>query len=158
MRPDVVRSQIDLNCFDFRGLWRPYWGGGARICTPGNKLAQCQREPGQRQTKKAKKQPREARRSSPWCREGRIIWRGQVEGGGGEGGEVETGCRDGTRGVMDQHNEAPAGPEETGAKAVVPCPGLCLLQQVGCWPLNLCSWVSNGTHPPPPSSLPPLTF
>ncbi|MEQ2264259.1 hypothetical protein XENORESO_014696 [Xenotaenia resolanae] len=35
------------------------------------------------------------------------------------------------------------GPEEAGAKAGVLGPGLLLLQQVGCWHLNLSSWVSN---------------
>lgn len=35
------------------------------------------------------------------------------------------------------------GPEEAGAKAGALGPGLSLLQQVGCWHLNLSSWVSN---------------
>ena len=59
-----------------------------------------------------------------------------MEGGGDEGGG-------GTEGVMYPRDGASAGPEETGAKAGVLGPGLSLLQQVGCWHLNLSSWVSN---------------
>ncbi|MEQ2183642.1 hypothetical protein GOODEAATRI_000159 [Goodea atripinnis] len=37
------------------------------------------------------------------------------------------------------------GPEEAGAKAGVLGPGLLLLQQVGCWHLNLSSWEFRGS-------------
>lgn len=65
------------------------------------------------------------------------------EEGGGGGGEGRGGGGGGTEGVMYPRDGAPAGPEETGAKAGVLGPGLSLLQQVGCWHLNLSSWVSN---------------
>lgn len=68
---------------------------------------------------------------------------GQVEEEGGGGGEGRGGGGGGTEGVMYPRDGAPAGPEETGAKAGVLGPGLSLLQQVGCWHLNLSSWVSN---------------
>lgn len=71
-----------------------------------------------------------------------------MEGGGGGG----------TEGVMYPWDGAPAGPEETGAKAGVLGPGLSLLQQVGCWHLNLSSWVSNMSNTPLPLSRSALTL
>lgn len=62
--------------------------------------------------------------------------------------EEEAGGGGGTEGVMYPRSEASAGPEETGAKAGVLGPGLSLLQQVGCWHLNLSSWVSNAAPLP----------
>ncbi|CAB1448717.1 unnamed protein product [Pleuronectes platessa] len=88
--------------------------------------AQWSKEPRQKQTKK--KEEKAGRRS----------WGGQVERGRGDEGGV------GTEGVMYPRDGAPAGPEETGAKAGVLGPGLSLLQQVGCWPFNLSSWVVDG--------------
>ncbi|KAG7227963.1 hypothetical protein INR49_005584, partial [Caranx melampygus] len=82
------------------------------------------------------KRPGEARQLLPGAHRGRS-WGGQVERGGGGG---EDGGGGGTEGVMYPRDGAPAGPEETGAKAGVLGPGLSLLQQVGCWHLNLSSW------------------
>ncbi|KAJ4941022.1 hypothetical protein JOQ06_027309 [Pogonophryne albipinna] len=45
---------------------------------------------------------------------------------------------------MYPRDGASAGSEETGAKAGVLGPGLSLLQQVGCWHLNLNSWWPQG--------------
>lgn len=57
-------------------------------------------------------------------------------------------------GVMHPWDGVPAGLEETGAKAGAVGPGLSLLQQVGCWPFSLSSWVSNCS----PASPLPLLF
>lgn len=40
-----------------------------------------------------------------------------------------------------------AGPEERGARGGVLAPGLSLLQQIGCWHLNLSGWVSKAHSP-----------
>ncbi|KAK1881529.1 Transcription factor 7-like 2 [Dissostichus eleginoides] len=57
---------------------------------------------------------------------------------------------------MYPRDGASAGPEETGAKAGVLGPGLSLLQQVGCWHLNLSSWVPVVQHPHHVHPLTPL--
>ncbi|XP_023009487.1 transcription factor 7-like 2 isoform X17 [Maylandia zebra] len=58
---------------------------------------------------------------------------------------------------MYPRDGAPAGPEETGAKAGVLGPGLSLLQQVGCWHLNLSSWSNKVPVVQHPHHVHPLT-
>ncbi|XP_034715767.1 transcription factor 7-like 2 isoform X17 [Etheostoma cragini] len=89
-------------------------------------------------------------RASPRRSEERRSWGGQVEGGGDRGGG-------GTEGVMYPRDGASAGPEETGAKAGVLGPGLSLLQQWGCWHLNLSSWSNKVPVVQHPHHVHPLT-
>ncbi|XP_027145314.1 transcription factor 7-like 2 isoform X18 [Larimichthys crocea] len=58
---------------------------------------------------------------------------------------------------MYPRDGASAGPEETGAKAGVLGPGLSLLQQVGCWHLNLSSWSNKVPVVQHPHHVHPLT-
>lgn len=51
------------------------------------------------------------------------------------------------RGVMYPSEGVLAGPEERGAKGGVLASGLPLLQQIGCWHLNLSGWVSKPHSP-----------
>ncbi|KAI3365209.1 hypothetical protein L3Q82_010307 [Scortum barcoo] len=126
---------------------------------PRQKTKRRRKEPRQKQTKKEEKWRREAakrsKRASPRRREGRRIWGGQVEAAGGGGGG--DGGGGGTEGVMYPRDGASAGPEETGAKAGVLGPGLSLLQQVGCWHLNLSSWSNKVPVVQHPHHVHPLT-
>ncbi|XP_031170774.2 transcription factor 7-like 2 isoform X19 [Sander lucioperca] len=96
------------------------------------------------------KRPREARGLLPGVEREGGVGGGQVEGGGDRGGG-------GTEGVMYPRDGASAGPEETGAKAGVLGPGLSLLQQVGCWHLNLSSWSNKVPVVQHPHHVHPLT-
>ncbi|XP_034050258.1 transcription factor 7-like 2 isoform X24 [Thalassophryne amazonica] len=58
---------------------------------------------------------------------------------------------------MYPRDGAPTGSEETGAKAGVLGPGLSLLQQVGCWHLNLSSWSNKVPVVQHPHHVHPLT-
>ncbi|XP_050922444.1 transcription factor 7-like 2 isoform X20 [Lates calcarifer] len=126
---------------------------------PSNTLAHSGRkEPRQKQTKKEEKWRREASKRSEGAsrrrRERRRSWGGQVEPPGGGGGDGGGG---GTERVMYPRDGTPAGPEETGAKAGVLGPGLSLLQQVGCWHLNLSSWSNKVPVVQHPHHVHPLT-
>ncbi|KAA8581497.1 hypothetical protein FQN60_003078 [Etheostoma spectabile] len=131
------------------------WVGGEQCGDFGKQHTRThwRKKPRQKQTKREKWRREAAKRSkraSPRRSEERRSWGGQVEGGGDRGGG-------GTEGVMYPRDGASAGPEETGAKAGVLGPGLSLLQQVGCWHLNLSSWSNKVPVVQHPHHVHPLT-